>query len=1143
MDSLFGVSTTGLARVLVALSALVLLGLGLIGLRRRTLMRLGLRNAARRPLRSVVIVVGLMLSTVVIATAFSTGDAMTLTVRSLITGSIGRVDEIVTASPTDPTQVSRRSLDNLASGGGLMQGSTPYFDERELATVSAAAGNSHAIAGVMPAILEQAPVAAGGSQLIHPGIGLLALPPQMAAGFSPLRDTAGAARAIAALGATDVYLNQAAADTLSSAAGQQIQVYLAPPGARPGTQPVATTLNVVAVVKNGDLAGAQPTVFLSIPAMQQLRGEPGQINQILVINRCSASAACSHQAALDLRKTLVNRDAAEQIVQALDSSNGRSVLNGLIARRNGPGQAQIRDLLHTVAQGKVSDHLIYLLGDPQVAGTLRATASFLPTREGRAGRLLRNLNALTVVEVKQSALDQANQYGSILTSSFLVLGLFSIAASLLLVFLVFVMLAAERRGEMGMARAVGLQRSHLIQSFAFEGMLYDLASALLGVGVGVIVAAGVVRLVAHALSSYGIGVQNTVSPRSLVIAFCLGLLVTFATVLVSAWRVSRVNIVEAIRGVPAEAGLDHGMASEARTRLRALSRGLRSLGAGSGRRAAGLLYSGAQALLTLPAMLTSRGVLPAVIGVYMLLHGRVRHQYVIFALGVSLVLLGGALLLRWLLLLLRFPHGPVERGAYTLAGAALTAFWSFPPPFWIQRHDHLAVSRIETFALSGVMMVAGVVVVLAYNLAGPLQAAAGLVRRGGAAAAAVKMAVAYPLQHRFRTGMAVAMFSLVVFTMVVSAVLLESAHQAYVQRERPPVGYDISATAPETARLTDINAALAGAPATQTDQFSAIGSDATVSMELVQPTGKAASWHTATIRLADDGMLRGTRLRLSTRASGYSSDTAVWDALATRPGMAVVAISSLPDGTGYSAVGLSAPKPGESGFRPEPIWLRDSSGAPVRLTVIGVVDDHDALPSGLLTRRSNITTPTAEAAVPTAFYFQTRPGRDPSQAALGLDLSFALQGLQTSVVGEGLRNLQTVRGLLNYLLEGFVGLGLVSGMAALGVISTRAVVERRQEIGMLRAIGLRRRWVQASFLMEVSLIALLGVGVGVGLGVLLARNVVVFLSSDFRELSLHVPWGEVGLIALIAYLSALSTTLFAAWQAGRIDPAEALRYE
>ncbi|HLZ69128.1 MAG TPA: FtsX-like permease family protein [Dehalococcoidia bacterium] len=1143
MDSLFGVSTTDLARFLIVLSALVLVLLAVLGLRRRTLLKLGLRNAARRPLRSVVIVIGLMLSTVVIATAFSTGDAMTLTVRSLISGSIGRVDETVTASPNDPTQITRRSLDNLASGGGLMQVSTPYFDQEQFQTVSAAASKSHAIAGVMPAILEQAPAAADGSQLIHPGVGLLALPPRMPAGFSPLKDTAGAVREVAALGATDVYLNQAAADLLGSGGGQRLQVYLAPPDAKPGTPPAPTTLAVAAVVQNGDLAGAQPTIFFSLAAMQQLRGEEGQINQILVVNRCSAGAACSRQAALDLRKALVNHDAAAQVLQALDSSNGRSVLNGLIARRNGPGQAQIRDLLHTVQQGKVSDHLIYLLGDPQVAGTLRATASFLPTREGRAGRVLRNLNRLTVVEVKQSALDQANQYGSILTSSFLVLGLFSIAASLLLVFLVFVMLAAERRGEMGIARAVGLQRSHLVQSFAFEGMLYDLASALLGVAVGVLVAAAVVRLVAHALSGYGIGVQGTISARSLVIAFCLGLLVTFATVLVSAWRVSRVNIVEAIRGIPATPGLGEGVASEARLRLAALGGGLRSLGAGGGRRAAGLLMSAAQAVLTLPAMLSVRGVVPAGLGLFMLSYGHARRQYVVFALGVSLALLGGALLLRWLLLLARLPHGPVERTAWTVAGACLTVFWSFPPPFWIQRHDHLAVSRIEAFALSGVMMVAGVVIVLAFNLAGPLQGLAGLLRRGGAATAAVKMAVAYPLQHRFRTGMAVAMFSLVVFTMVVSAVLLESAHQAYVIRERPPVGYDISATAPEGANLMDINAALQNAPATKPDEFSGVGSNATISAEVVQPSGKAASWHTATVHLADEGMLRGTRLRLSARADGYPSDGAVWDALAAKPGTAVVAIGSLPDGTGYSSVGLSAPKPGDALFQPDRLWLRDTSGKPLRLTVIGVVDDREAFPSGLLTLRSNVATASAQTAVPTSFYFQTRAGRDPGQAALGLDLSFALQGLQTSVGGEGLRNLETVRGLLNYLLEGFVGLGLVSGMAALGVISSRAVVERRQEIGMLRAIGLRRRWVQVSFLLEVSLIALLGVAVGVGLGVLLARNVVIFLSNDFRELKLRVPWGEVGLIALVAYLSALSTTLFAAWQAGRIDPAEALRYE
>ena len=45
---------------------------------------------------------------------------------------------------------------------------------------------------------------------------------------------------------------------------------------------------------------------------------------------------------------------------------------------------------------------------------------------------------------------------------------------------------------------------------------------------------------------------------------------------------------------------------------------------------------------------------------------------------------------------------------------------------------------------------------------------------------------------------------------------------------------------------------------------------------------------------------------------------------------------------------------------------------------------------------------------------------------------------------------------MNWLLLGFMGLGLIVGVAALGVISARSVVERRQQIGVLRSIGFRR---------------------------------------------------------------------------------------
>ena len=69
----------------------------------------------------------------------------------------------------------------------------------------------------------------------------------------------------------------------------------------------------------------------------------------------------------------------------------------------------------------------------------------------------------------------------------------------MLIFLIFVMLAAERRAEMGMARAIGTKRRHLIQQFLFEGYAYDLGAALVGVALGIVVGLGMVAVMAALL--------------------------------------------------------------------------------------------------------------------------------------------------------------------------------------------------------------------------------------------------------------------------------------------------------------------------------------------------------------------------------------------------------------------------------------------------------------------------------------------------------------------------------------------------------------------------------------------------------------------------------------------------------------------
>src|SRR5690606_3407118 len=74
-----------------------------------------------------------------------------------------------------------------------------------------------------------------------------------------------------------------------------------------------------------------------------------------------------------------------------------------------------------------------------------------------------------VDKIKQENIEFARIFASIFTTFFLVFGLFSIAVGILLIVLIFTMLAAERRSEMGMTRAVGAQRRQLMQQFVSEG--------------------------------------------------------------------------------------------------------------------------------------------------------------------------------------------------------------------------------------------------------------------------------------------------------------------------------------------------------------------------------------------------------------------------------------------------------------------------------------------------------------------------------------------------------------------------------------------------------------------------------------------------------------------------------------------------
>jgi putative ABC transport system permease protein len=172
------------------------------------------------------------------------------------------------------------------------------------------------------------------------------------------------------------------------------------------------------------------------------------------------------------------------------------------------------------------------------------------------------------------------------------------------------------------------------------------------------------------------------------------------------------------------------------------------------------------------------------------------------------------------------------------------------------------------------------------------------------------------------------------------------------------------------------------------------------------------------------------------------------------------------------------------------------------------------------------------------------PGIDGDQAAKQIKAALVTKGVQATSMQKMLDDmLSQSRGIMR-IFQVFMGLGLLVGIAALGVIAFRSVVERRQQIGMLRAIGYRRGTVAMSFILESSFIASMGILSGVVGAAILSYNLV---TSDYfagtAGLTFFIPWLEVIAFIVIAFCFALLMTWWPSRRAAGVTIAEALRYE
>ena len=174
--------------------------------------------------------------------------------------------------------------------------------------------------------------------------------------------------------------------------------------------------------------------------------------------------------------------------------------------------------------------------------------------------------------------------------------------------------------------------------------------------------------------------------------------------------------------------------------------------------------------------------------------------------------------------------------------------------------------------------------------------------------------------------------------------------------------------------------------------------------------------------------------------------------------------------------------------------------------------------------------------------------KSPSQVE-GVESAIKRMGFATFSLMDATRNIRLFFAVFDSLLAIFGSLALA--VATLGIVNTlvMAILERRREIGVLKALGAADLDVKELFFVEAGLMGLVGGIFGVAFGWLIGRAVTVGTNIYLEQHNLpaahvfSVPWwlvlGAIGFAIVVS----LAAGLYPASRAARLNPVEALRYE
>jgi len=724
--------------------------------------------------------------------------------------------------------------------------------------------------------------------------------------------------------------------------------------------------------------------------------------------------------------------------------------------------------------GQINEIRVSNLGDAELGAAKSGNVSALLT-QALSGLPQR----FDVNPVKQDMLAAADARGAQFLNLLVALGTFSIITGAMLIVNVFVTLSEQRRSELGLARALGMKRRHVIFLFLFEGVTCALLATAIGSILGIGIGAGLIDTLNAATTvgnPAGASLVLHYDLTDLLTAFLIGLLVTIATIAFASYRISRLSIVRAIR---------NAQNSEEEPRL---PQGAPTLGVG-------LLLVGFAAYGVSLQSLATHVMAPTLIilGLALIALRAMKRQHVLTVAGAALVLYNADMIL------------------------STSGFNNF--------------AATISFTMSCILLVLGAVLVVLVNASSLLTLFSKPLTRLKASQALIRPSSAYCLQKRETLGTRVTIITLVIFLMIV-ALVTAAVYQPDISKQTG--GYDIRATS--TTPLSNLTTLQVQSPASEPQGkpvalLNASDIDFYDGLFVANASGTSIN-DQPLYQQGPDTNVFGVDANFSAHAQYSFEDTLagfnsseVWN-LISNPHYVVVDEGYLygPNGTEVSA--------GDT------ISFNTGNGT-ARFLVAGVLDESYL--HGIFMSKQQLQRYFPAVRGDTLFLIKSASGMKPIDLSYDLERGYKAAGLNAFLISDQVAEMMTQSQQFFQLTATYLGLGLIVGIASVGVVTARSIIERRQEIGIMRAIGFNRGLVVKSLLFEATFATTLAAAVGLSAGLIVSYAIYTSLNQTIK-VSFTIPVVQIILVLLIVYLAIAICTVIPARTVSRILPAAAIRY-